>query len=76
MNSYKRIIVLRENRLRMFQSLHQNDDPEFYRADGDSICSVCNLKYKEHPSDEEHAYLYYNGEVYDRRLCNGDIVHL
>jgi hypothetical protein len=49
--------------------MHQNDDYIWYRASGDCRCEHCGLLYREHYNDVEH------GE-FDKRLCNGDIVHL
>lgn len=66
-------ILRRENALRLFQSLHQNDDPDFRRASGAMYCSICGLQYREHPDDDENQYVY---DFKDKRLCNGDVVHL
>lgn len=63
----------RENTLRLFAPLHQNDDPEYRRASGSSYCEWCGLTYREHPDDLESAYF---NDTADKRLCSGDIVHL
>ena len=58
-------------RLRLFQQLHQDAEPVWYRAAGGCLCGQCGLEYRLHPASEEHG-----GPSEDRRLCNGDIVHL
>ena len=61
-----------ESRLRLFQQLHQDDDPEWRRAAGACICPLCKLEYRKHPHD-----VAFDGYLnVDHRLCNGDIVHL
>jgi hypothetical protein len=62
-----------DRRTRLFQMLHQDDDPERYRAEGDCLCLVCGLPYRVHPCFDEYIY---NGVPIDHRLCNGDVVHL
>lgn len=68
-------ILEREQTLRLFRQMHQNDFYYDYwrRASGHSRCKICGLKFHEHPYDEENPLIL---EYYDRRLCNGDIVHL
>lgn len=60
--------ILRDDRLRLFQQLHQDDDPEWYRSNGNCVCTLCGLTYRQHPQEEEFNV--------DHRLCNGDVVHL
>lgn len=54
--------------------MHQNDFYYEYwrRASGGVICKVCGLEYRDHLNDEEHPLT----DGYDKRICNGDIVHL
>lgn len=59
---------IREQRFRLFQQLHQDDDPVWHRASGACICDKCGLPYRDHPVEEEFNI--------DRRLCDGRIVHL
>lgn len=68
----KRILMIldREARLRLFQQLHQNDDPTWYRAAGGCRCELCGLTYHEHPIELETR------TDIDHRLCDGDVVHL
>lgn len=70
---YKEIKQRRENVLRLFEPLHQNDIPNYRRVSGLSYCQHCGLLYREHPDDTEN---YYFNDAADKRLCNGDIVHL
>ena len=67
-------LTYRENTLRLFTGLHQNDNPDCRRADGRIYCEYCYLMFKEHPIDTERHY--FNDSGADHRLCNGDIVHL
>lgn len=60
--------IFREDRLRLFQQLHQDDDIVWHRSSGACICELCGLEYRQHPQEE-----YFN---VDRRLCDGRIVHL
>lgn len=60
--------LLNDQKLRLFQQLHQDDDPEYYRASGSCKCPICGLEYRDHPEDPIYDI--------DHRLCNGDIVHL
>jgi hypothetical protein len=62
----------RENVLRLFEQLHQNDDAYWRRASGSMYCSICGLQYRHHPPDMETPLV---NEAYDNRLCNGTIVH-
>lgn len=61
-----------EWKLRLFQQLHQDDDPNWYRAAGGCICPLCKLEYRKHPLVVE----FDNNLITDNRLCNGDVVHL
>lgn len=70
---YRELIERRENTLRLFDSLHQNDVAYFRRASGSSFCEHCGLTYRDHRDDEENVYF---NDSKDKRLCNGDIVHL
>jgi hypothetical protein len=68
-----RLLLELEARIRLFLPLHQDDDPERYRANGEMICRLCGHRYHEHPYfDEETCH----GHPIDHRLCNGDVVHL
>lgn len=58
---------------RLFQQLHQDDDPNWRRANGSMYCYLCLLKYRQHPYFDEQTCF---GHPIDHRLCNGDIVHL
>lgn len=62
-----------ERVIRPFLLLHQDDDPVWYRAEGDCLCEVCRLPYRLHPYFDERTML---GSPIDHRLCNGDVVHL
>jgi hypothetical protein len=68
-------ILQREQILRLFQQLHQNDFYYEYwrRSSGSMGCEKCGLQYREHLNDEEHPHV---GDGFDKRICNGDIVHL
>lgn len=57
-----------DQRTRLFQQLHQDDDPIWHRANGNVKCELCDLEYRQHPMEEEYNV--------DRRLCDGRIVHL
>lgn len=70
---YREVRERRERALRLFEPLHQNDDPVYRRASGLAYCDHCGLQYREHPDDQES--FYYN-DAPDKRLCNGDVVHL
>lgn len=59
--------------LRLFQQLHQDDNPIWYRTSGNMTCRLCGLLYRQHPLDESHPGFNY---AFDRRLCDGTIVHL
>jgi len=63
----------REWSLRLFQQMHQNDDPEWRRASGAARCPLCKLELREHGYDEEHPGF---NESFDNRLCTGEVVHL
>jgi hypothetical protein len=63
----------RELTLRLFQQLHQNDDPEWYRSSGANLCKHCGLPYRDHRDDAENPGY---DDSYDKRLCDGTIVHL
>lgn len=70
---YREVRERRERVLRLFEPLHQNDSPNYRRASGSSYCNHCGLQYREHPDDEETTYF---NDASDKRLCNGDVVHL
>ncbi len=61
-------LLQRESILRLFQQLHQDMDDDWRRASGGVICEHCGLQYRHHPVD--------NVTNIDRRLCNGETVHL
>lgn len=44
------------------------EHPEFYRASGDCICTICNRDYYSHPTNVPFWHL--------TMLCNGDYVKL
>mgnify|MGYP001573054053 CR=1 FL=1 len=60
--------ISRDQRLRLFQQLHQDDDPVWHRANGGVICQICGLQCRYHPVEE--------GYNIDHRLCDGRVVHL
>lgn len=71
----------REQRLRLFQQLHQSPDWEdmerfgmWRRSNGHMRCRCCTLPYRDHPLFEERVD--YEGNPFDNRLCNGTVVHL
>ncbi len=55
---------------------HVSDEvsPQFFRADGDCICTRCSHEYRRHPMAPE--YTDWNGEPYLNRLCSGELVKL
>ena len=53
--------------------LHQDDEPEWRRASGDCVCSLCGLYYRQHPYFDEQTM---HGHPIDHRLCDGTVVHL
>ncbi len=59
--------LARDAKLRLFQQLHQDDEPEWYRAAGACRCSFCGLEYREHLDSVDG---------FDKRLCNAEVVHL
>jgi hypothetical protein len=72
----------REQRLRLFQQLHQSPEHEdmiyaelWRRANWFRMCEFCQLPYGEHPFFDE----YLSGDPYmvptDHRLCSGDVIH-
>ncbi len=72
----------REQRLRLFEQLHQSPDIEdmcrdftWRRASGFMKCSHCCLPYREHPLYDEYIYGDPWGDLTDHRLCNGDVIH-
>jgi len=69
----------REARMRLFQQLHQNDDPDLgerrRRPNGKMRCPLCCCQYREHPPFLEEYGWGYGGD-YDPRLCTGEVVHL
>lgn len=58
---------------RLFEMLHQDDDPNWRRASGSMYCYLCLQKYRKHPYFDEQLS---TGHPIDHRLCNGDVVHL
>ncbi len=74
--------LLREQRLRLFQQLHQSPDIEdmckdfmWRRASGHMKCEHCHLPYREHPLYGEYLAINSWEEPTDHRLCNGDVIH-
>jgi hypothetical protein len=66
--------MLKENTTqRLFQQLHQDDDPNWRRTAGGMHCWLCLSQYRKHPMFDEQTYF---GHPVDYRLCNGDVVHL
>lgn len=68
----------RESRMRLFQQLHQNDDPDCgemrRRPNGEILCGLCGLEYNHHPLfEEERSSDSFQTDV---RLCTGEVVHL
>lgn len=61
------VLLARDAKLRLFQQLHQDDEPEWYRAAGACRCSFCGLEYREHLDSVDG---------FDKRLCNAEVVHL
>lgn len=59
--------------LRLFQQMHQDDDPDWRRASGQMYCRICGHQYRDHPYFDEQTFC---GYPVDHRLCNGDVVHL
>lgn len=57
-----------EQKTRLFQQLHQDDDPYWFRASGSCKCPLCGLEYRRHPQEEQFNI--------DHRLCTGELVHL
>lgn len=68
----------RESRMRLFQQLHQDDGPDKgemrRRPNGELLCRLCGVAYDFHPLFEEER----GGDNFqtDRRLCDGEVVHL
>jgi hypothetical protein len=58
---------------RLFQQLHQDDDPIWHRARGDVYCWLCLQQYRKHPYFDEQTM---HGHPIDHRLCDGRVVHL
>lgn len=58
---------------RLFQQLHQDDQPNYRRASGRCRCIICGEEYRNHPYYDEHTYW---GYPVDHRICDGDVVHL
>ena len=65
---------LDNNTQRLFEMLHQDDEPVWRRASGSCICKLCGLAYREHPMFDEQLGMV--SHPIDHRLCNGDVVHL
>lgn len=59
---------------RLFEMMHQDDDPNWRRASGQMYCWFCLQKYYRHPYFDEQ--LGGVSHPIDHRLCNGDVVHL
>ena len=59
---------------RLFQMLHQDDDPNWRRASGNMYCYKCLAQYRGHPLFDEQLGMV--NHPIDHRLCNGDVVHL
>lgn len=73
-----RPLLVREIKLRLFQQLHQTPEVDgspvfWHRANGCVKCLVCGLEYREHFDAIEFPLA---GETFDKRLCDGTIVHL
>lgn len=73
--------LMREQRLRLFEQLHQSPDIDtlnlydiYCRASGYTRCKHCGLPYRDHPLSEE--LVDYEGRPFERRLCDGTVVHL
>ena len=49
----------RESKMRLFEQLHQNDDPDMdemrRRPNGEMICRLCGVEYNFHPLFEEEG---------------------
>lgn len=45
----------REACMRLFQQLHQDDEPEWRRASGGGLCSLCGQEYRHHPYFDERT---------------------
>lgn len=54
--------------------MHQDDDPNWRRASGEMYCWLCLEKYRNHPYFDEQLGMCHH--PIDKRLCNGDVVHL
>jgi hypothetical protein len=74
--------VEREQRLRLFQQLHQSPDLDdmhwadmWHRAGGFMQCRYCGLPYREHPLYDEYLCGDAWDDPTDHRLCNGDVIH-
>lgn len=63
MTYYERDLVLR-----LFQQMHQDSEKDWYRSSGALYCMCCGLQYRYHPTEELFNI--------DKRLCNGETVHL
>lgn len=61
-------LLERENVLRLFDQLHQDNENDWRRSSGNMFCEHCKLQYRHHPVEQ-----FYNT---DHRLCNGYTVHL
>lgn len=74
--------IFREQRLRLFEQLHQSpgeetmvQDGTWYRSSGGALCPHCQLTYRDHPLFDEYRYGNTWEELTDHRLCNGDVIH-
>jgi hypothetical protein len=74
MNREQRILS-REQSMRLFLPLHQDDSVEENRRRGTGrvYCTLCGHHYRHHPYYDEVTY---NSDPVDHRLCDGDVVHL
>lgn len=59
---------------RLFEMMHQDDDPVWRRASGQMYCWLCLERYRRHPYFDEQLGMQ-SGPI-DHRLCNGEVVHL
>lgn len=70
---YQMKTFLNNSSQRLFEMMHQDDDPIWYRASGSMWCPLCGMQYRDHPYFDEHTM---HGHPVDHRLCNGTVVHL
>lgn len=72
----------REQRLRLFQQLHQSPEHEdminadmWRRANRFLLCESCKLTYGEHSPYDEYLFGDPYVDLTDHRLCNGEVIH-